>query len=220
MPYRPLAAPSSVPCFASGSLIETPKGIRRIEDLRAGDLVLTADNGAQEIRWIGQTHVDAARLDLQPNLRPILIRAGALGCGLPARDLTVSPQHRVLVRSRIGRRLFDENEVMLAAKHLVGLPGIEAINPAEGVTYLHLLFDRHELVRSNGCLTESLFTGPQAMLAVGPAARREIQSLFPELIRPDHRPTGVRRFLTGAEARTLSERHLRNLSRRQLVETL
>lgn len=210
----------AVPCFAAGSVIATPQGSSLIEDLQAGDRVTTGDSGVQVIRWIGATHVDARRLDLQPNLRPITIRKGALGPDLPADDLTVSPQHRVLVRSRIGRRLFGEDEVLVAAKHLLGLPGIEVRCPAEGVTYYHMLFDRHELVLSNGAWTESLFPGPQAMHAVGAAARREILSLFPELAQTDSRPQGARRFLSGREARSLSERHLRNLPRRRLVETL
>ncbi|RNF33178.1 hemolysin [Paracoccus methylarcula] len=200
----------SVPCFTDGTLVETASGPRAIETLRPGDLVLTRDHGPRRIAWIGHRHLDRHLLDLCPNLRPILIRAGALGPGLPERDLTVSPQHRVLVRSRIARRMFDHDEILVAAKHLAGLAGIEILQPEDGLTYRHMLFDRHELVLSNGTWTESLFTGPQALQALGPAARREILSLFPELAQPDHRPPSARRLLTGREGRNLARRHARN----------
>ncbi|MDB6181521.1 Hint domain-containing protein [Paracoccus fistulariae] len=212
-------AQDSAPCFAAGTLIATTQGARRIEDLAPGDLILTSDHGPCPIRWIGATLVDAARLDLQPNLRPILIRAGAIGDGLPARDLVVSPQHRILIRSRIARRLLELDEALVAAKHLVGLPGIEVLNPPQGVTYYHMLFDRHELVLSNGAWTESLYTGPQAMNSVGAKARREILTLFPELAQAGFRPAGARRFLTGREARQLVQRFSRNTHRR-LIEPL
>ena len=64
-------------CFAAGTLIRTPQGERRVEDLAVGDLVCTADNGPQPLRWRGQRHLDAAELAARPRLRPIRIRARA-----------------------------------------------------------------------------------------------------------------------------------------------
>jgi hypothetical protein len=213
------APPAAVTCFAQGTLIATAEGSQTVETLSPGDMVLTQDRGFQPLRWQGGSHVTAEGLEARPNLRPILIRAGALGAGCPDRDLTVSPQHRMLVRSRIAHRLFKDAEILVAAKHLVGLPGIEVTIPAQGVTYFHLLFDRHEIVMSNGAWSESLFTGPQAMNTVSDAARREILTLFPELAqkRP---PYPARRLLSGHEARQLAERQRRNLGRRHLVEPL
>lgn len=197
------------PCFAAGTLIETDRGLRPVEALQPGDLVLTRDGGAMPIRWIGCAAVDARRLDLQPNLRPIRIRAGALGPGMPARDLIVSPQHRVLVASRIVQRMFAVGETLVAAKHLVGLPGITVECPPGGVDYWHILLDRHQVIRSEGAWTESLLAGPMALQGFGAAARREILTLFPELAQPGA-PTGARRLLTGREGRKLAQRHGRN----------
>ena len=86
-----------VPCFTPGTLIETPDGPRPVETLSAGDMVLTLDNGPRRLTWAGRTHVPSLRLALHPQLRPVLIRAHALGRGRPARDMQVSPQHRILV---------------------------------------------------------------------------------------------------------------------------
>lgn len=201
---------TEIPCFTQGTMILTSSGPRAIETLRPGDLIQTRDHGLRPIRWIGGSYLDARQLDLQPNLRPILIRARALGAAAPTQDLIVSPQHRVLITSRIARRMFDEDEILVAAKHLTALPGIEAIHPENGVNYWHMLFDRHELVFSNGGWTESLFTGPQALKAISPSARREIFALFPELSQPGHTPSAARRLLSGREGRKLAERHLKN----------
>lgn len=197
----------SVPCFVSGTMIETMFGPRAIESLTEGDLIRTRDHGMRWLLWIGSTYFSPEHLDLQPNLRPIRIRANALAPGVPARNLTVSPQHRIFIRSTVAEALFGEAEILVAAKHLVGLPGIEGINPDQGVTYWHMLFDGHEVVMSNGAWSESLFTGPQAMEAVGPVARRQILSLFPQLTDPGFRPKGARRLLTGREGRRLARHH-------------
>src|SRR5690606_32364085 len=100
-----------ITCFTLGTLIETNEGNKPVEELQPGDLIATMDNGYQPIRWIGHTTRDAIDLAQNPKLKPIRIAAGALGNGLPERDLTVSRQHRVLVRSKIAQRMFGAEEV-------------------------------------------------------------------------------------------------------------
>ena len=206
---RPLI--SFITCFSRGTRIAVPGGDRNIEDLVVGDLVMTEDHGAQPIRWIGRrtlTHEDLTR---SPNLRPIRIKAGALCDGLPERDLIVSPQHRMLVRSRIAGRMFGTSEVLVAAKHLLGLPGIDVVQDARQVEYLHLIFDRHEVVHAERALAESLYLGTQALASLSEDVLREIRELFPELRMPiTSRPTPARPFLQGRQGRSLCQRHLRN----------
>ena len=198
-------------CFSAGTLIETDSGAKRVEDLVAGDLVRTRDRGFCALKWVGGSNLSARALDISPHLRPIRIRSGALGDGLPSRDLIVSPQHRVLVRSTISRRIAGADETLVAAKHLLDLPGIDVVRDAGGVGYYHLLFDTHQVVMSNGCRTESLHTGPQAMNALSPAARREIRAIFPELFAQSHPPrVGARPFLRRCEATELVRRHVKN----------
>ncbi|WP_415635610.1 Hint domain-containing protein [Paracoccus aminovorans] len=205
IPYDPTVR--AAPCFTPGTLIETDAGPRPVEHLRPGDRILTRDHGHQPLCWIGGATLDRRQLDLQPNLRPILIGRDALGPGLPDRNLLVSPQHRVLLCSAIAQRMFGAQQVLVAAKHLTALPGIRAIQPDPGVSYLHLLFGRHQLVLSNGLWTESLLTGPQALNGLPAAARREIRTLFPDL-EPSGKP--VRPLATGRQGRKLVERHLLN----------
>ncbi|SDX26571.1 Hint domain-containing protein [Ruegeria halocynthiae] len=200
-----------VPCFAAGTMIATPEGDKPIETLAKGDLVLTADLGPQPIRWIGARSLTGAELAAAPRLRPITIRAGALGAGLPLRDLKVSPQHRMLVRSTIAVRMFNAQEVLIPANKLVGVPGITVDDSANGVTYYHMLFDRHEIITAEGAPSESLFTGPEALKSVGAKARAEIIELFPELGLPGHAPGSARHIPTkGKQASHMVRRHLKN----------
>ena len=195
-----------VTCFARGTRIETPRGPVAVEDLRAGDLVLTRDRGAQPLRWVGSSRVDGGTLASTPRLRPIRIRAGALGQHAPAQDLLVSPQHRILVRSKIAQRMFGAAEVLVAAKQLVLLDGIDVAEDLAEVEYFHLLFDRHEVVISNGAETESLYTGPQALRSVGPAARQEILDLFPQLLDEAFVVEAARPLSSGRMGRKLAMR--------------
>ncbi|MFB2532336.1 Hint domain-containing protein [Paracoccus sp. p3-h83] len=195
------------PCFARGTMILTDRGPVAIEDLVEGDMVMTRDNGAQPIRWIGTSSINLTR---RPHLAPIRIRAGALGAGQPTADLLVSPQHRILVQSAIAQRLFGAPEVLVAAKQLLQVDGIDIATDLAEVDYFHMLFDAHEVVTSNGAASESLFTGPEALKAVGAAARAEILAIFPELARRDYQPVGARILASGRMGRKLAVRHAQN----------
>lgn len=167
-------------CFTPGTLIATPKGERAVESLKAGDRVFTRDNGIQEIRWIGHKTLSAADLMAQPELRPVTVKAGSLGAGLPERDLTLSPNHRLLLAGADTSLMFEESEVLASAKHLVGRDGISQVT-APGTTYIHMMFDHHEVVLSNGAWTESFQPGDYSLKGLGSEQRQEILSLFPEL---------------------------------------
>ncbi len=182
-----------VPCFASGTLIETSEGLVRVEDLKVGDHVLTYDNGLRPVCWVGSCDLSGTQLEDKPHLKPIMIRADALGPGYPRRDLIVSPQHRVLVSSAIAKRMFDCQDVLLPAKKLLPLSGVDVLDdPSGGVQYHHILFDQHEIIWSNGTPTESLFLGPLTMQAISPEARQEIKELFPECAAIDFQPLTAR----------------------------
>jgi Ca2+-binding RTX toxin-like protein len=169
-----------IPCFTPGTSIATPKGERLVEELKVGDKVITRDNGIQEIRWLGAKDMDWKQLALNPHLKPILVRAGSLGNGLPERDMMVSPNHRLLVANDKTALYFEENEVLAAAKHLVNNRGIHEVETM-GTQYIHFMFDNHEVVLSNGAWTESFQPGDYTLEGIGNAQRNEILELFPEL---------------------------------------
>ncbi len=165
--------PPSFPCFVAGTRIDTPTGAQAIETLRPGDLVTTLDHGAQPLRWIGQKTVAG----IGP-LAPIRIAAGALS---NRRDLMVSPQHRMLVGDWRSALLFGEDQVLVAAKHLCNGSTIRA-QSQPCVTYVHLMFDRHEVIFAEGIPSESLQLGTESLKSLGTAAVAELQSLFPDMM--------------------------------------
>ena len=184
------------PCFTAGTLIAVPGGTARVERLVPGDLVETLDHGAQVLRWIGQRSV-AGRGDLAP----VRFARGAVG---NARPLLVSPQHRMLVGGWAAELFFGQDEVLVAARHLVGSPGVTR-HETESVRYVHLLFDRHEIVFAEGAASESFHPG-SILLNRDRALRAEIAAIFPELtgIRAAGAPPLARPELAGREARVLA----------------
>ena len=200
-------------CFVRGTMIETADGQVRIEDVRPGMMVRTLDHGSQPVRWIGRTVLGGKDRQIPDNLRPIRIKAGALGENTPSHDLSVSPQHRILVKSRIAQRMFGTDEVLVPAKQLLQVDGVDIDRNASHVEYYHMMFDQHQLVRSNGALTESLYLGAEALKGLGMAAVDEILEILPELRKVmdgAEAPEGARMLLSGRAARQLTVRHIQN----------
>ena len=181
-------------CFARGTLIETPSGPRYIETLQEGDLVNTLDNGPQSLRWIGFRRCNASGKHA-----PIRFERGAIG---NIRDLYVSPNHRMLLAGAWAELLFGQNEVLVAAKHLVNDCSIRPV-PQTEIGYYHLLFDEHQIVLAEGCPAESLFPGRQSLDAVSDDSRAEILEIFPELDTVDCVGDLSRYALKGYEAALL-----------------
>ena len=189
--------PSLMPvCFTPGTLILTPLGEIPVERLRVGDLVMTRDHGPQPLRWVGRRRHSGRGI-----FAPVCIAAGALG---NARNLLVSQQHRVLLTGWQAELYFGEAEVLVAAKHLVN-GGTIRLCPRDEVEYLHIMFDRHEIVTSEGLPSESFYAGGLAAER-DPHIRTEIEALFPDLAAPGGgRATPVaRRVLRAIEARLLA----------------
>lgn len=201
---------STVTCFAKGALVETPAGTVPIEQLCLGDLVETMEHGEQAIRWIGQRRFNKVDLEQNPKLRPVRILAGALGEGLPLRDLLVSAQHRILVHSRIAERLFGKREVLIAAIKLTALPGIFVDQEIQEIEYFHLLLEKHEILYVEGAPTESLLIGPGAVEAIGHDAVQEIAEIFPDLTLQNFHPSPARYVPSGQMQKRLVARHFKN----------
>ena len=167
---------SAVVCFLAGTRIMTDLGERPVEDLVPGDRVLTRDHGFQPLRWVGRSVVAPSTATW-----PVRLRAGALGPGRPARDLCVSPQHRILLTHARMDLALGLPEGLVPALHLVNGHSIDRMQGDRRLVYHHLLCDRHEVIYAEGLPTESFHPGRRGLDTLAEAARAEILALFPAL---------------------------------------
>ncbi|WP_282153330.1 Hint domain-containing protein [Ruegeria atlantica] len=197
-------------CLCAGTAVQTALGERCVEELDVGDMIETLDHGLQPIRWIGRRFFDRDTLCSFPKLRPVRLKVGSLNNKLPKRDLLVSRQHRILVRSKIAKRMFNETEVLIPAIKLTSLPGVFVEAEMEAVEYYHLLFDCHEVIFTEGAPTESLFTGPEALKSLSAEAREEIFEIFPEITDIYYSPKAARFIPKAVQQKKLVWRHTVN----------
>lgn len=177
----PFTEGTSVTCFVAGTLINTPDGEKRVQDLRVGGLVSTHSRGAQKIRWIGQSHVSEEKLQRYPNLRPVCIKAGTLATNTPTRDLRVSQQHKMLLSDPMLDLHYGASDFLVKAKDIARrFENAYTDTPDHAVNYFHLLFDTHEIIFANGCPSESFYPGDEAMKAIDSNQMNELLQLFPE----------------------------------------
>ena len=130
-------------CYASGTLIRTPRGDVAVETLRVGDEVVTSTGVVRPIRWLGHRKVDCARHPDPRQCWPVRIAAHAFADNKPSRDLFVSPAHAICV-----------SDVLIPASSLINGANVEQIETAE-VTYWHVELDSHDVLLANGLPAES-----------------------------------------------------------------
>ena len=177
---------TGVACFTSGTRILTARGPVAVENLRLGEQIITRDHGLQPLRWIGVTKLSAQDLRDNPKLRPIRIKREVFGS---KRDLVVSPQHCMLHCQGGTLRLVRAVQML---KH-----GWDQVNVAQGktdVTYLHLLFDQHQIIFAEGAATESMYPGPLMIASLNLAQRSDLFAVFPQLARIKTKADAVRYY--------------------------
>ena len=183
-------------CFTRGTGIRLADGREvPIEALVEGDMVLTRDNGAQPVRWVGGRTARA-----YGHLAPIVISKDALGNHA---DLIVSQQHRMLLSDWRAEVMLGSHEVLVKARDLVNG---DTIYRREGgaVEYFHILFDNHEVIYSEGIPSESLHINKTTLDSLAEESRAEIIELFPELVRePQVSAVASRMSLKSYEASAL-----------------
>ncbi|QBF31004.1 Hint domain-containing protein [Thalassococcus sp. S3] len=191
-------------CFVRGTRLETDRGARPVETLRPGDLVLTQDRGLQPIRWAWHHTHRAGALIADPRLQAVQITKDALAPGIPRRTLQVSRQHRILISSKIVHRMFGTSEILVPAKDLLAIPGVQMAPVTGALSYHHVLLRHHEVLLAEGVPSESLFLGPVSSAEVSLTLRREICASAAEW------HSRARPFQRGARVRNLVARHLKN----------
>jgi hypothetical protein len=192
-------------CFTPGTRIETPDGPRLVEELREGDYVQSKDSGAQQIQWIGSRRMSGARLFAMPRLRPIRIRAGALGVERPDEELLVSPEHRMLIKGDVAMALFNTPEVLVSAKDLINASTINVDMAVREVTYIHILLPQHQILWANGVETESFHPASTSLTTLAEEDCKRLIGLYPQLKYEPHIYGGfARRSLSASEAAILT----------------
>lgn len=182
------------PCFVAGARIRTLKGDVAVEDLQIGDLVITRDHGPQPLRWIGR-----CRRRAEGKNAPVAFAADAIGEHGP---ISVSPNHRVLLRSEMAELLCGQREVLVKAKHLLNDQTIRIDAHGGVITYVHLLFDQHEIVTCDGFPSESYHPGAETLDSFDAQTRAEVLELMAEI--EDYGPT-ARLEIKAHESRLLSQ---------------
>lgn len=183
----------SIICFTPGTLIRTATGLRPVETLRPGDLLITRDAGPRPLRWVGSREVVATG-----SLAPVRVPGGP-------RPLLVSPQHRMLLSDYRAELLFGEREVFVSATHLAEYGAAETIAGGT-VTYIHLLLDCHHVIEAEGLATESFHLGSTGLETLSEAGRASLFAALPDLrADPDRFGPTARRCLRRHEVRSLLE---------------
>ena len=149
-----------IPCFLRGTLLATERGDVPVEAIRAGDRVITRggeDDVLKPVVWVGSTSFDATRHPHPEHVWPIRLRAGALGEGVPRRDLLVSPGHALLL-----------DDVLVQAERLVNGATIVRDDEIDRGDYFHVEMATHDILVSEGAPSESyLDTGNRRSFVQG-----------------------------------------------------
>jgi hypothetical protein len=206
-------------CFTPGTMIATPSGTRAIETLKPGDLVRTLDDSFVPVLWTGQRELRLDDVMGHPEGMPIRFDIGSLGQNLPDNPLEVSPQHRIMLKSRIAERMFGESEVLVPAYCFVGLPGVTQVRGLRPTEYIHLLVEGHQVLLANGAPAESLYVGKEARKMLGKDNWKRLRSTLKQAPFERGKPTmePARLLVDGRRAHNLVARLVRN-SKRDLVE--
>lgn len=167
-------------CFVEGSLIETATGYKPIEALLSGDLIITMDRGLQPLRFVVVETYSKQHLEENERHRPIRIKEGSFGHDRSYPPLFLSPQHRVYVTGRPVHDEIGELSALVPIKDALELQGVRRMPVKEGVSYYHLIFDKHNIVRANGIWCESFLRSsmmPARRIVQGAPARRLMRKM-------------------------------------------
>jgi hypothetical protein len=168
-------------------MIDTPDGPRSAGSLNIGDWVTTRDHGAQQLRWTQRTWMSRQQLEENASLCPLRIRAHGLDGDEPSKDLILAPTTRLLARGPYG-------ETLMTAKMLAECGGAISTLPRNGIVYVQLMLDSHQIILADGVEIESFHPLCLSRTRQDAAMVAEITNVFPglehgfDLYGPDARP--------------------------------
>ncbi|MBF0860307.1 hypothetical protein HKD24_14025 [Gluconobacter sp. LMG 31484] len=154
------------PCYCPGTAILTETGERPVETLEIGDRLITRDGAIRPIRWIGRRAYDGRFAAGRSDITPVRIAAGALGEGLPRRDLVISPLHAMFL-----------DGVLVPAHALVNGRTITQAEQVDVVEYIHIELETHDIIFAEGAASETFIDdGSRGMFHNA----REYAELYPD----------------------------------------
>jgi len=168
--------------FVAGTRVATPLGYVTVERLQAGDRILTADSRHAKLIWVGTTRVVA-----RGGHAPVRFETGVMD---NIRPLRLGQGHRVRVTGWRAELLFDAEAVLASAKSFVNDMDVVIDPSAAEITYVHLMFEQHEVVLAENVACETLRAGPDGRRVLDEMARSAVEL---------HHPAMPGEFRDGAE---------------------
>lgn len=135
------------PGFFAGTEVATPFAWTKIEELRVGDTVLTAENGEQEIIGIEHGELRVASHAAAAGQWPLMVPERALG---NESAVMLSPSMRVVIEDEAAGALFGHSCVSVRAEALVGYRGIARARVARVMQHVALAFDAPQTITAQG----------------------------------------------------------------------
>jgi hypothetical protein len=138
-------------CFLKGTLIDTPDGQKKVEDLSIGDLVTTIGGAARPVQFISAysyRKADPSR-DWVEDVKPVVVRKSAISDNVPNRDLYMTRAHALYL-----------DGMLIPVCNLINGSTI-VVDDAEDLSeleYFHVKFESHDVVYAEGAACESLLT--------------------------------------------------------------
>ncbi len=174
---------SSLPaCFEARTRIATAGGWEEARRLKPGDPLRLTGGGTLPVALVLKSR---EQIGAERTRKPVRLRAHALGPGCPARDLVVSPQHRIW-HAGLG--------ALVPARALTKLPRIGLLHGRRSIDYVHIVLPRHAILLAEGCPAESFWPGPMALQGLPRQARHAIRAAM------GARPTPAAPFLSMKQA--------------------
>lgn len=140
-----------MPTLLTNTPLATPWGYKPANTIKRGDTVHTRDAGVVPVLQTVQRTVPA-----RGSFRPIRLRAPYFGL---QQDIIVSPDQRLIIDGPEVEYLFNQEAVLVPARHLVN--DFAALWETSGpmITYTQLLLPQHETLLAAGTTLESLYVG-------------------------------------------------------------
>jgi hypothetical protein len=150
--------------FVAGTRVATPMGYVAVELLSAGDLVLTADGRHARLVWVGTTVAE-----MTAETAPVRFEIGTMD---NMRPLRLGQGHRIRVSGWRAELLFDADAVLATAGSFVNGSDVTLETSSDAVTFVHLMFDRHEIVLAENVPCETLAPDPEVLDRLDDMTRR------------------------------------------------